>query len=131
MFDGLASFDEDSARSWLEGRLYFYNERCLSIRKITCHIKRLDELDLAPFFVKLDIQGYEFQALKGGEKTIKTYEAILLIESPNKKTISYLIDLGYQLYAFKQGRFMPGATGELNTFFMTKNKSSMVENHIT
>ena len=130
MFDGLASFDEEEASSWLKSRVFFYKERCLSLRKLTCRIKRLDEIDLDPFFIKLDIQGYEFQAIKGGEKTIKTYEPILLIESPNEKTINYLKDFGYQFYAFKQGKFIPSVRGELNTFFMTENKASMVERYI-
>jgi hypothetical protein len=90
----------------------------------------LDELGLDPFFIKLDIQGYEFQALKGGERTIKTYEPILLVESPNETTINYLKGFGYQFYAFKEGKFIPGVKGEQNTFFMTENKSSVVKKHI-
>lgn len=126
MFDGLASFDEENAKSWLKGRIFFYKERYLSVRESKSMIKQLDELELDPFFIKLDIQGYEYQALKGGEQTIKTYEPILLVESPDKRTINYLKGFGYRLYAFKEGKFIPGR-GKLNTFFMTENKSSLVK----
>jgi len=130
MLDGLASFDEEKARNWLKRRIFLYKEQYLSLRRLICQIKKLDEIDLDPFFIKLDIQGYEFQAIKGGEKTIKTYEPILLIESANQKIMNYLKAFGYQLYAFKQGKFTPGVRGEINTFFMTENKSYMVERHI-
>jgi len=59
--------------------------------------RRLDELGLAPFFIKLDIQGYEYRALLGGERTIRTHEPVLLIESPDEQTIEFLAKLGYDL----------------------------------
>lgn len=129
MFDGLASFDEENAKSWLKGRIFFYKERYLSVQESKSMSKRLDELKLDPFFIKLDIQGYEYQALKGGEQTLKTYEPILLVESPDKRTINYLKGFGYRSYAFKEGKFTPDR-GKLNTFFMTESKSSLVKRYI-
>ena len=132
MFDGLASFDKEKAGDWLKGRVFFYKDRHLSLRESSCEIRRLDELNFNPFFIKLDIQGYEFQALKGGEQTIKTCEPVLLIESPpEEEVINYLNGFGYQLYAFKEGMFMRGVAGGNNTFFMTENKSRLVKAHIT
>jgi len=82
LFDGLGSFNEAEAADWLKGRMFFFDERFLTLRKSRCRIKKLDDLGLAPFFIKLDVQGYEYKALKGGEKTITTHEPVLLIESP-------------------------------------------------
>jgi FkbM family methyltransferase len=132
MFDELASFDKVKAKEWLRlnGRILFYKERYLSLRELKCKIKQLDELELQPFFIKLDIQGYEFQALKGGKQTISAYEPILLVESPDKQTINFLESLSYQMYAFNLGKFVHGVRGQLNTFFMTESKSSWVEEHI-
>ncbi len=130
MFDGFASFEEENAREWLKDGLFFSEDRHLSVRKIKCHIRQLDELELAPFLVKLDIQGYEFHAIKGGLKTIKAYEPILLVELPDQQIINYLKKLGYQSYAFTKGTFVSGAVGRLNTFFMTESKSTQVKKHI-
>lgn len=130
MFDGLASFSEEKARNWLKGRIFFYREQFVTLRKVTSQIRRLDELDLAPFFIKLDIQGYEYRALKGGEQTIKSYKPVLLIESADDRIINYLKDFGYQFFAFKQGKFLRGIRGELNTFFMTEEKSYLVRNNM-
>ena len=85
MFDGLGSFDADKARSWLQhDRIFFFKHQYLSLAEVSCHIERLDDLALEPFFIKLDIQGYEYQAIQGGERTITSHEPILLIESPPK-----------------------------------------------
>ncbi|NEO99264.1 MAG: FkbM family methyltransferase [Symploca sp. SIO2E9] len=128
MFDGLASFNEKKAKNWLKDRLFFYREQFLTVRKVTSHIRKLDELNLDPFLIKLDLQGYEYSALKGGEQTIRTYEPVLLIESPDQRIINYLKVFGYQLYAFNEGKFLPGIKGKINTFFMTQQKWSLVRN---
>ena len=128
MFDGLASFDQASARDWLKDRLYFYKDRHLTLREAKCQIRQLDGLGLKPFFMKLDIQGYEFAALKGSEDTLKKYEPILLIESPtDEEMLKYLSGLGYEKYAFRDGRFVKGEFGSLNTFFMTDSKAKLVQ----
>jgi FkbM family methyltransferase len=130
MFDGLASFKEPEASSWLRGKMYFYNERLLTLRKSTCKIARLDDLGLAPFFIKLDVQGYEYNALKGGEQTLKVHEPVLLIEAPDGRTNQLLASLRYVPYAYEGRKFRSGRQGSLNTFFMTTAKSSLVKEHI-
>lgn len=131
MYDGLASFEAAHAGSWLKGRVYFYKDEHLTLRETKCRIRRLDEFGFKPFFMKLDIQGYEYNALKGGEKTLKENEPVLLIESPPEaEIVQYLKGFGYEMYAFREGRFVRGAAGSHNTFFMTPAKSVLVKNHI-
>lgn len=129
MFDGLASFDEENARTALDNRLFGYKQQHLVIKKITCKVKRLDELQLNPFFIKMDIQGHEFHALMGGSETIRTNEPVLLIEVPDSKITGYLHSLGYRPYAFSEGKFIPDTNGRINTFFMTESKSRLVQSH--
>jgi FkbM family methyltransferase len=131
MFDGLASFDRDKARSWLDGRMLFYKEDHVALREVTCRIRRLDELHLAPFFIKLDVQGYEFEAILGGEHTIRNHEPVLLIESPpEERIIAFLKPLGYQFYTFRHSTFVRGIAEGNNTYFMTGKTSSLVSRHI-
>lgn len=59
----------------------------------------LPKLDL----IKLDVQGFEINALKGGEKTIKNNYPLMLIENyPNseqdQKVISLTKEWGYEIY---------------------------------
>ena len=101
MFDGLASFDEEEARNWLRRRLYFYDERLLTLRESRCRLRTLDELGLEPFFIKIDVQGYEYNALKGGEKTLRAHEPVLLVEAPDDLVIDFLSDIGYRYFAYE------------------------------
>jgi FkbM family methyltransferase len=131
MFDGLASFDEAAAKRWLRGRLYFYDEAQLRVEKSVCSLRRLDDLGLAPFFLKLDVQGYELKAIHGGAETLSQHEPILLIESPSPDVRKFLTRLGYQQYAFEAGRFVRGGYGRLNTFFITPSKATPLSPYIS
>jgi hypothetical protein len=131
MFDGLASFNVDEANGWLKGRVYFYDERSVRLRESRCKIRRLDDLDLSPFFIKLDVQGYEYKALKGGEETLRKHQPVLLIETPNQKTREFLTGLGYTPYAYEAGRFKSSEYGSLNTFFMTPKRAGLVRAYIS
>jgi len=130
MFDGLASFEQSTATEWLRDRVFFYRESLLTVQESRCRIRKLDALNLAPFLIKLDIQGYEYRALQGAEKTLKGHEPVLLIETPGREIVSFLAGLRYEPYAYRGGKLVRGAAGALNTFFMTPAKARLVENHI-
>ncbi len=130
VFDGLGSFERSEASDWLKPRMFFYKDRHLTLREWQCPIKRLDDLGLAPWFIKLDIQGYEYRALLGARQTICQHRPLLLIESPNAETIAFLTGLGYEYYAFKRGIFMPRVIGAPNTFFMTEETVRQVRSYI-
>lgn len=40
----------------------------------------LDSLNLAPDFIKLDVEGWEYFALLGGEQTIRTHRPVVMLE---------------------------------------------------
>jgi FkbM family methyltransferase len=130
MFDGFASFDEDTARAWLEKRIYSGEKKNISVKEAKCFIRRLDELGLKPFLIKLDVQGYEPHALRGALDTLETYEPVLLIEHPDRRVLDKLKEFSYHPFAFDNGRFISGRTGRLNSFLMTESKSKLVEGYI-
>src|SRR5690606_2400829 len=46
---------------------------------------------IIPDFIKIDVDGYELEVLKGLEETIKTFKPIMVVETNNEsKVIDYL-----------------------------------------
>lgn len=116
MFDGLASFKERRARRWLENRLYGFRQEKLQIERMVCQVKRLDDLALDPYFIKIDVQGYEYDVLLGAKNTLMASRPILLIETPDTPELNFLLSLGYKPYVYRQSRFHAGHRG-MNVFF--------------
>ena len=70
----------------------------------------LDSLNIKEcHLIKIDVQGYEYQTLKGAEKLIKDNYPVIFLESyPESrvydvKTLQYLKDLNYQIYRSQVG----------------------------
>ena len=122
LFDGLSSFKYYEAENWLRTRLWAYNDHKLSIKEVACEIKRLDDFELKPYFIKIDVQGYEMEALQGSKNTLKAYQPILLIESITDEIERYLRGFGYEFYCFCKGKLSLGK-GSLNTYCIGPEKA--------
>jgi FkbM family methyltransferase len=127
MFDGLASFNHSAASGWLKSNILFYQEELLEIKNIKCELKKLDDFNLEPYFIKIDVENYEEEVIKGGTKTIKEHLPILLIESLPKSSAHLLTDLGYEFFVFKDNRFIP-SDPSYNTFCLNKSKHGYIIN---
>ena len=80
-------------------------------------MKRLDDFDLAPDFIKLDCEGGELFVLRGAEKTLlKHRPAICVEQKPGKsknfalpsdiEAVHYLTRLGYQVRKVISGDYL-------------------------
>ena len=108
-------------------------------KKIECEITTLDlvceELDLVPGLVKLDLQGYEIEALKGSKNVLEKTELFIIefgcLEAyVDRTTPRDLIDLMYEndysLYDIVDMHYRPydnALTG--GDFFFIKNNSKL------
>ncbi len=65
------------------------------------HVKvvALDSLHLSPFFVKIDVEGFELEVLEGARATIENHLPVVLIEIQSQQTFNavkdFLGNLGY------------------------------------
>jgi len=126
MFDALASLDKKDALNWLKSRLYGFRQDFFSIKRVKTRLKKLDDFGLAPLFIKIDVQGYEKEVLLGGEKTLKCFTPILLIESPAKEVTAFLKRYNYKPYKFDKHKSFVEGRGDLNTFYITKEKLNKI-----
>jgi FkbM family methyltransferase len=69
----------------------------------------LDSLNILKCdFMKVDVQGYEFNLFKGGKNLIEENKPVLFLENPpsektSEETKEYLIGLGYEFYRLNVG----------------------------
>jgi FkbM family methyltransferase len=74
-------------------------EKEVSIESKFVRVTDLDSLELTPFFIKIDVEGFELEVLEGAKETIGAHLPIILIEIQSRATFqkvqSYLGNLGY------------------------------------
>jgi FkbM family methyltransferase len=128
VFDGLASVDREEAMSWLNPKtIVGFDSSKLHCQVVQCHLTTLDRFTVAPFLIKLHIQGYELPALIGGRDTLRKHTPVLLIGTPSQEVTDYLAEFGYRLYGYtSRGRFVAGLTGGRSSFYMTDEKADAV-----
>ena len=79
-YDGLASFERDRAGNWLSSEtVWHFNPDLLKVVDLPCEIRTLDAQGLQPSFLKIHVQGYELECLKGGEMTIAKFRPVILM----------------------------------------------------
>ena len=128
VYDGIASFDKDSAANWLNANtLYWFSPESLELRETPCSTERLDDQALDPIFIKIDVQGYEYQVVEGGIETIRRCEPVLMIEDLYPSLVHLLHELGYEQYLFDEtGFYRCDSLQVINTLLMTTDRAGTV-----
>lgn len=128
VYDALASFDKCSATSWLcEKTIVGFRPQKLRISESRCRVTTLDSQQLSPAFIKVDVQGYEYNVLRGARETLRKHEPILLVESfrNDPRTINIAEELGYEEYHCEGSGLRKGApTDGPNSFLITRARWS-------
>ena len=74
-------------------------EEEVSLESKHVRVADLDGLELTPFFVKIDVEGFELEVLEGAKETLRRHLPIILIEIQSDATFmkiqNFLGDLGY------------------------------------
>ncbi|WP_225769749.1 FkbM family methyltransferase [Inquilinus sp. Marseille-Q2685] len=128
-FDGLASLSETEARRWLSrDTLFGFDPRRMAIREIAVRVTTLDSLGLDPFFIKIDVQGHEYDVIAGGLATIASSQPIIFAESQVldiEKVLGLLSDWSYQVWRF-DGAFRAGEISEQNVYLVPASKIGLI-----
>ncbi|WP_319421278.1 FkbM family methyltransferase [Pleurocapsa sp. FMAR1] len=129
----LGSCDYQKAQSWLnKNTIYFFDVNKLEMEKITVNVNTLDSFKLEPEFIKIDVEGFEYQVLLGSEKTIKNNRPILLIEgvAQGDKAHNLLQDWEYDIYKFFNNKFYLDEFDCANNFFIPREKTEIIKSYI-
>lgn len=119
VMSGLGSFDYSSAKSWLnpDTVLGFRPER-LEVRVERALLRRLDDYDLDPDLIKIDVQGFEDQVVRGGMQTIERARPVMLIENPSAELASVFSSLDYRSCELRGDQLVPASGTTTNWYFL-------------
>jgi FkbM family methyltransferase len=79
----------------------------------------LDSLTEPVDFIKIDVEGHEFEVLKGAAELLRCYRPSLLVETQQQSVFSLLADLGYSAYVARAGALRRHCGEEaINYFFV-------------
>lgn len=129
----LGSCDRAKAQSWLNKEtVYFFDETKLEIAKITIAIETLDSFQLQPDFIKIDVEGFEYQVLQGAGETINRNRPILLIEgiAPGDRVHRQLQSWNYDIYKFTNNRFYLNRFDCANNFLIPREKTESIQPYL-
>lgn len=126
VYDGLASLDPDRAMNWINSnRVYFFDAKKIQSRQIRCSVSTLDRECLEPTFIKIDVQGFEYNVLKGGVETIKRCDPIIFLENyrGDERSVALMERLGYEEYYYYAGRIVPGRSTTGQSFLVSSRRA--------
>jgi FkbM family methyltransferase len=103
----------------------------LEVREQDVPVRRLDDLALAPAFVKVDVEGFEVEVLRGLAETLRSHRPVVLVErSASYAGVEELLGaLGYSAFAYVPGeaRLVPYASQDVtNVFFLPAEAAARV-----
>lgn len=114
---GLSSFDRAAAAGWLNSStLYGFRPERLLITESVAVIRRLDDFELAPDIVKIDVQGMEPDVVRGGLETFRRHLPAVIAETIRRASETYALlePLGYVLTEWDGKRLVPATERRLN-----------------
>ena len=102
----ISGISQTGIKERLKKSLYVKNLfKKLTIKKETLNTFKLDKLNYSPLFIKIDIEGHEFECIKGSLKTIKRTKPILMVEYDKKicnKIFMLLKKYDYEQFIFNK-----------------------------
>ena len=129
----LGSLDYKFAKKWLsKDTIHFFAPNKLKMEKIIIEVKTLDDFQIKPDFIKIDVEGFEYQVLLGAEETIRNSRPILLVEGVSKDSNinQKLQEWKYNAYKFHKNQFYLDKFGWGNMFYIPQEKTELIQSYL-
>ena len=131
-----AGVNKDFVISRIKKSLFVKNiEKKLIIKSNKIKLDKLDKYKLNPAFIKIDIEGHEYECILGAINTIKTNKPILLVEynsELNNKILRILKNFNYKAYYYDNRvnkLKLHNGKKVFNIFYIDKNKANIIQNN--
>lgn len=95
----------------------------LHLKEVEVELRRVDELELEPRFVKIDVEGAELEVLHGMRETIAKSRPALMIERSERvgEVVELLEEAGYEALVNEGGGLVPfESQSTVNVFYLPK-----------
>jgi FkbM family methyltransferase len=124
-FDALASGSKEKAQTWLgPDTIFGFRRELLTVHEANVPLRTLDWFGLRPNLVKIDTEGFEYDVLDGGRRTISENRPVVLLESCTPRIEEYFRALDYVPATYRHPHLVEGTTGgDTNTFFLPRERS--------
>ncbi len=116
-----ASLDiEEFDKKYVRKRLQEYSgQQDYQLQEVAVKLTSVDRENLSPAIIKIDVEGWELQTLKGMRETLIRHYPMLMIELNNhRRWYPWLQQLGYQLFIYQQ---QPAALLPISGYAKTLN----------
>lgn len=101
----LSTFDPLNLAPWRMRILFgeHFRPSQLRVAESSVEVVCLDDLGLAPGFVKIDVEGHELDVLRGLERTLLKHRPVVLLEWSREfhEVGGYLLSLGFRPFAYR------------------------------
>jgi len=131
----IAGISQQGVKDRLKKSLFVKNLfKKINLKKENLKTNKLDNLNYNPCFIKIDIEGHEFECIKGSLKTIKKNKPILMVEYDKKicnKIFILLKKYDYQRFVYNkfENKIEKFNNQKIfNIFFINKKYLSLVNN---
>jgi FkbM family methyltransferase len=107
-------------RAFVDAGFTFAATSPIQVMAYEVEVRRLDDFDLAPDFVKIDVEGGELAVLRGAVWTLNRSRPVLMIENGERpELMSWLKERSYQRYIFTSDQLTrTDSAAALNSFYI-------------
>ena len=127
IFDGATSFDREEALTFLNAeRMAWFDESKLRLESHDVPVKKLDDFDVRPDVIKLDVQGFEYKVLQGGSRMFAECRPFTILENPSADVVAFFAKLDMASYVLRGNALAKGAVSGHNTVFMTEETARRI-----
>ncbi len=129
-----AGIDKNGVINRLKKSLYVSNLlKKIKINSYKIKTKKIDDYKFCTPFIKIDIEGHEYECILGAKKTIKKYTPTIMVEYDKKicnKIFKLLKGMSYQKYFYDKNTNLIKIhknQNVFNIFFINKEKLKYIE----